>query len=152
MCERCSLCDVQRTTEPSVTTLAASAHCATPDTCPGPAVRNNGQTLVTSADYYESTAFTSGVLSKEPVPGSSKSTGKLQRGIVCDALAATKSSNNWTGATDVGEGRVMDRSVVTLLLLTLMTVVTSEQQQIGEGGRLGTWSKKLYLFRVGFWH
>ena len=65
--------------------LAASAHCATPDTCPGPAVRNNGQTLVTSADYYESTAFTSGVLSKEPVPGSSKSTRKLQRGIVCDA-------------------------------------------------------------------
>lgn len=52
----------------------------------------------------------------------------------------------------MGEGRVMDRSVVTLLLLTLMTVVTSEQQQIGEGGRLGTWSKKLYLFRVGFWH
>ena len=36
LCERCSLCDVQRTTEPSVTTLAASAHCATPDTCPGP--------------------------------------------------------------------------------------------------------------------
>ena len=48
------------------------------------ALRNNGQTLVTSADYYESMAFTSGV-SEEHVPGSSKSTGKLQRGIVCDA-------------------------------------------------------------------
>ena len=44
-------------------------------------------------------------------------------------------SGEWTAVdtADVGDGRVTDRSVVTLLLLTLMTVVTSEQQQIGEG-------------------
>ena len=77
----------------------------------------------------------------------------------CEAEVRRVTSGEWTAVdtADVGDGRVTDRSVVTLLLLTLMTVVTSEQQQIGEGvrgegGRLGTRSKKLYLFRVGFWH
>ena len=114
-------------------------------------VRNNGQTLVTSADYYDPE-----LLHQQSLAAScswfiqvNSITNKALSG-----LTQRVTSGEWTAVdtADVGDGRVMDRSVVTLLLLTLMTVVTSKQQQIGEGGRLGTRSKKLYLFRVGFWH